>query len=68
MLPGGLLGPEVVQRARQVRPDLRVLFMSGYADASVRNLGLLADGATVLNKPFRRYDLACQVRVALAGT
>ncbi len=67
MLPGGLLGPEVVQRARQVRPDLRVLFMSGYADASVRNLGLLADGATVLNKPFRRYDLACQVRVALAG-
>jgi PAS domain S-box-containing protein len=66
MLPGGLLGPEVVQRARQARPDLRVLFMSGYADAEARSSGLLAEGATVLSKPFRRYELACQLRVALA--
>ncbi len=67
MLPGGLLGPEVVRRARQVRPDLRVLFMSGYADAEARSSGLLAEGATVLSKPFRRHDLACQLRVALAA-
>ncbi len=67
MLPGGLLGPEVVQRAKRSRPDLRVLFMSGYADATARSSGLLAEGATVLNKPFRRYDLACQLRVAMAG-
>ena len=65
MLPGGLLGPEVVQRAKQARPELRVLFMSGYADATARSSGLLAAGATVLNKPFRRYDLACKLRVAL---
>jgi PAS domain S-box-containing protein len=68
MLPGGLLGPEVVQRAKRTRPDLRVLFMSGYADAAARSSGLLAEGATVLNKPFRRYDLACQLRVAMAET
>ena len=68
MLPGGLLGPEVVQRAKQARPDLRVLFMSGYADAEAAGSGLLEEGAKVLTKPFRRYDLACQVRVALAGT
>ncbi len=66
MLPGGLLGPEVIQRARQARPNLRVLFMSGYADAEARSSGLLAEGATVLSKPFRRHDLACQLRVALA--
>jgi signal transduction histidine kinase len=66
MLPGGLLGPEVVQMAKQARPDLRVLFMSGYADAEARSSGLLAEGATVLSKPFRRYELACQLRVALA--
>ncbi len=66
MLPGGLLGPEVIQRARQARPDLRVLFMSGYADAEARGSGLLAEGATVLSKPFRRHDLACQLRVVLA--
>ncbi len=66
MLPGGLLGPEVVRRVRQARPDLRVLFMSGYADAEARSSGLLAEEATVLSKPFRRHDLACQLRVALA--
>ncbi len=66
MLPGGLLGPEVVEKAKQARPDLRVLFMSGYADAAARSSGLLGEGATVLSKPFRRYDLACQLRVALA--
>ncbi len=66
MLSGGLLGPEVVRRAKQARPDLRVLFMSGYADADARSSGLLTEGATVLSKPFRRHDLACQLRVALA--
>ena len=66
MLPGGLLGPEVIQRARQARPNLRVLFMSGYADAEARSSGLLAEGATVLSKPFRRHELARQLRVALA--
>jgi hypothetical protein len=40
--------------------------MSGYADAEARSSGLLAEGATVLSKPFRRYELACQLRVALA--
>jgi CheY-like chemotaxis protein len=66
MLPGGLLGPEVAQRVKQARPDLPVLFMSGYADAEARSSGLLAEGATVLNKPFRRHDLAHHLRVALA--
>jgi len=65
MLSGGILGPELVQRAKQARPELRVLFMSGYADAVARSSGLLAEGATVLNKPFRRHDLARQLRMAL---
>jgi two-component system CheB/CheR fusion protein len=66
MLPGGLLGPEVARRARRARPDLPVLFMSGYADAEARSSDLLAAGVTVLHKPFRRYDLARQVRLSLA--
>ncbi len=66
MLPRGLQGPEVAQRVKQARPDLPVLFMSGYADAEARSSGLPAAGATVLNKPFRRHDLARQLRVALA--
>ena len=68
MLPGGLCGPHPMQEAKRLRPDLRVLFMSGYTDAAARSSGLLADGATVINKPFRRYELACQLRVILAQT
>ena len=67
MLPGGLLGPQVAEQAKRARPDLRVLFMSGYADAEARSSDLLAEGAMVLNKPFRRYELACQLRLALAS-
>jgi CheY-like chemotaxis protein len=65
MLPGGLCGPDLIQEAKRRRPDLRVLFMSGYADDAARSSSLLAEGATVINKPFRRYELACQLRVSL---
>ena len=68
MLPGGLCGPDLAQEAKRRRPDLRVLFMSGYADAAARSSSLLAEGATIINKPFRRYDLACQLRMALTRT
>ncbi len=67
MPPGGLLGPELVERAKRARPNLRVLFMSGYSDAAARSSDLIAEGATILKKPFRRYDLACQLRMALDG-
>jgi hypothetical protein len=40
--------------------------MSGYADAEARSSDLLAAGVTVLHKPFRRSDLARQLRLSLA--
>jgi CheY-like chemotaxis protein len=61
MMPGGMLGPTLAQRARQMRPNLQVLFTSGYA-----NSGVLASGAVVhsdvLAKPFRTEDLAVRIR------
>jgi len=62
MMPGGMLGPSLAQRAREMQPDLNVLFTTGYA-----NSGVLASGATVshsdvLPKPFRTEDLALRIR------
>src|SRR3546814_13456174 len=42
IMPGGLSGPELAQRARELRPDLKVLFTSGYAETAIDG-GLSAD-------------------------
>jgi two-component system CheB/CheR fusion protein len=65
MLPGGMCGPDLVEQAKRLRPDLRILFMTGYADSSARNVGPLPETAVILNKPFRKHDLACGIRAAL---
>jgi PAS domain S-box-containing protein len=58
----GLSGPETIARARRIRPDLRVLYTTGYADA-----GATPDtgGDVLLKKPFRRHDLQGAVAAAL---
>jgi two-component system cell cycle sensor histidine kinase/response regulator CckA len=58
-------GPETWERMRALRPDLRVLFMSGYADSRCR--GRLPPDAEVLEKPFRAQELLRRIREALEG-
>ena len=59
----GLGGPETWEQLRVLRPTLRVLFSSGYADDRYRRL--LPSGAVLLEKPFRAEDLLHRVRNAL---
>jgi two-component system cell cycle sensor histidine kinase/response regulator CckA len=61
----GLHGPEVVRQLRLGRPDLRALFMSGYADHDSRSG--VPSGANFLNKPFSGAELAAAVKSALDG-
>jgi CheY-like chemotaxis protein len=51
-LPGGLNGRQVAEVARQERPGLRVLFITGYAENAVLSHGHLDPGMQVLTKPF----------------
>jgi CheY-like chemotaxis protein len=58
-------GAEVAQTARQKIGDLKILFVSGYADSSA--LETAVGSAPLLRKPFRPTELAVAVRAALDG-
>jgi len=60
-LPGGLNGRQVADAARIKRPDLKVLFITGYAENAAVGNGLLDVGMAVLTKPFVMTDLINKV-------
>ncbi|MGE0716970.1 MAG: response regulator [Alphaproteobacteria bacterium] len=59
----GMSGADVVRRARELRPNLPVLFMTGFADNAV--LEDLARNHTILKKPFGRMDIDSAVAAAV---
>ncbi len=65
-LPGGLNGRQVADAARVVRPRLKVLFITGYAENAVLSHGHLDPGMHVLTKPFPMEALATRIRELIA--
>jgi PAS domain S-box-containing protein len=61
-LPGGLNGRQIADAARIKRPDLKVLFITGFAENAVVGNGHLAPGMEVITKPFAMTDMAAKVR------
>jgi CheY-like chemotaxis protein len=51
-LPGGLNGRQMADAARETRPDLKILFITGYAENAVVGNGYLAPGMQIMTKPF----------------
>ena len=64
VLPGGVSGPEFVEQAMTEHPELKVLFMSGYATQTNIGNGLAAE-RPLLSKPFRIEHLSKALREAL---
>ena len=61
----GLSGVELAREARALRPELPVLYMSGYSDELVANRGTLPAGSNVMRKPFTRRDLLAAISETL---
>jgi PAS domain S-box-containing protein len=64
----GMGGRELSEMARERRPDLKVLFTSGYTDDAVVRRGILDEGHNFLQKPFTFDALARKVRTVLDET
>jgi len=58
VMPGGMNGDGLALAARERRPDLRVIFTSGYTKNAIVHHGRLDPGVDLLSKPYRRHDLA----------
>ncbi len=62
----GMDGPTMVEEARKDRPDLKILFMSGYAEEQLRD-SINVDNVSFLPKPFSVQQLAEAAKRTLAG-
>ncbi len=60
-------GRELVDRIRRTRPDLKVLYMSGYAGDTLADRGVFEPGTPFIQKPFSVNDVAARIRAVLYG-
>ncbi|MCO5090950.1 PAS domain-containing sensor histidine kinase [Bosea sp. (in: a-proteobacteria)] len=63
IMPGGMFGDELAREARILRPNLKILFTSGYAEPSLAGRELA--GGSWLKKPYTSRELAARLRVLL---
>ncbi|RWX80775.1 PAS domain-containing sensor histidine kinase [Neorhizobium lilium] len=66
VMPGGMTGDELAQEAREIRPDLAVLFTSGYSEPALAAKNIIP-GAQWLRKPYTARELASTIRELLNG-
>ena len=66
-LPGGMNGRQLADAARQRRPGLKVLFVTGYAESVAVGDGRMEHGMQVMTKPFAVAALAARVQGIISG-
>jgi PAS domain S-box-containing protein len=65
VMPGGMNGRELAERVKRHRPGTRVLYTSGYTENAIMHHGRLDPGVALLNKPYRKTELARKIREVL---
>ena len=65
VLPKGMNGTALAREAKRRKPELKVLYMSGYTANAIIHHGVLDKGVHLLPKPFRKVELARKVRQVL---
>ncbi|MBU1206262.1 MAG: response regulator [Proteobacteria bacterium] len=61
----GMSGRELTQRLSFLRPEMKILYMSGYSDDSIVYFGILDEKVSFIPKPFSLEALVNKVREAL---
>ncbi len=67
IMPGGMSGYDLAEAVEQLRPELPILFTSGYNEASIVSAGRLNKEIELLHKPYRRRELAQRLRKMFEG-
>lgn len=67
VLPGKVRGRELSESIAAIRPEVKVIFMSGYTENSIVHHGRLDDGVHLIGKPFKREQLARKVAEVLGS-
>ncbi len=65
IMPGGMNGRDLAEAALEIKPDLKVLYTSGYTENAIVHQGRLDPGVQLLSKPYRRADLERKIRDVL---
>lgn len=63
----GMSGPMIADQIAALKPDIKVLFMSGYDSSQVVRRYVVGKGYSLLSKPFTMEQLESKVRAVLAG-
>ena len=66
-MPGGMTGGELARQVRDLYPEIRILFTSGYAVQAQADQEAFEAGSAWLRKPYKVADLARKVREVLEG-
>ena len=65
---GGMSGPQLAEQGLLLRPALRALYTSGYTENALIHHGRVDPGVQLLNKPYRRHDLAINLHAVLQSS
>jgi CheY-like chemotaxis protein len=67
IMPGALNGRQLADELQAIKPELKVLFTSGYTENAIIHHGRLDTGVLLLAKPYRKSEMAAMIRTALAS-
>lgn len=66
VMPGGIMGTDLAEKAREINSGLRILFTSGYSDDLLQDNDKFAlEAAQLVRKPYRKAELAEKISEAL---
>jgi PAS domain S-box-containing protein len=67
VMPGGMTGVDLARHATELRPGLKVLFTSGFAESALQGDQNQLAGGNFLSKPYRKQDLLRRIREVLSN-